>query len=71
MSEEITRKDGITYTRKSKSVNYNKNIIVRVKNEDLIVFKEIAEINQTTMSDILRDFIEKTVEDYIRFTEVK
>ena len=63
MKQEITRKDGIEYERKSKTRNYDSYINVRVNNETVEELKKIAEklgIKYNTMiREVLEDYIER------------
>ena len=63
MKQQITRKDGINYERKSKTRNYDSVINVRVSRETLEELKQIAEklgVKYNTMvREILEDYVEK------------
>lgn len=67
MKEElikIERKDGIVYTRKPrKKAEYTKSLSIKMKEETIDNFKEIAQNEgikyQTLIRSLLEDFVEK------------
>ena len=63
MIQQITRKDGINYERKSKTRNYDSVINVRVSRETLEQLKQIAEKlgikYNAIIREVLEDFVEK------------
>lgn len=66
MTETITRRDGIIYTRKKKLVKeYNEKLNIRIKGESLNKLKEIAEKKQIHYSDIIRNLIDNYIESEV------
>lgn len=63
MKQQIARKDGINYERKSKTRNYDSVINIRISKETVNSLKEIAEhlgVKYNTMvREILEDYVER------------
>lgn len=63
MKQQINRKDGINYERKSKTRNYDSVINIRISKETVNSLKEIAEhlgVKYNTMvREILEDYVER------------
>lgn len=63
MKQQIARKDGINYERKSKTRNYDTVINIRISKETVNSLKTIAEhlgVKYNTMvREILEDYVEK------------
>ena len=63
MKQQIARKDGINYERKSKTKNYDSVINIRIAKETVEDLKKIAN-NQgvkynTMVREILEDYVER------------
>ena len=63
MKQQITRKDGINYERKSKTRNYDSVINIRMSKQTVDNLKTIAEhlgVKYNTMvREILEDYVER------------
>jgi predicted DNA binding CopG/RHH family protein len=63
MKQQIVRKDGINYERKSKTRNYDSVINIRISKETVNSLKKIAEhlgVKYNTMvREILEDYVER------------
>ena len=63
ITETITRKDGITYTRKRKELNLDYRLNIKVHKETIEKYKKMASFRgikyQTIIRKVLEDYAEK------------
>lgn len=58
MKQTITTKNGITYERKTKEVNYDTMISTRISKETYSKLAKIAEERNTKIRTIIREILE-------------
>ena len=64
MEETITRKDGITYTRKKNEIQQDKNLNIRINSELDARLRNIASKLNIRYSDLVRDSLESYLKEY-------
>lgn len=64
MEETITRKDGITYTRKKNEIQQDKNLNIRINSELDARLRDIASKLNIRYSDLVRDSLESYLKEY-------
>lgn len=66
MTQTITRCDGITYERRTKEINYDTKMQIRLANKDVEKLKQYAEEHNlkytTLVRNLIEDFVEKECE---------
>ena len=63
-TEVITRKDGIVYERKRKEFNLDYRMNIKLYKKTVDKLKEIAESQGKKYQPLIREIVEKYVEEY-------
>ena len=61
MKQQINRKDGINYERKSKTRNFDSTINIRVSKETVEDLKKIAKNSNVKYNTMIREILEEVV----------
>ena len=70
-TEIITRKDGITYTRKRKEQNYDCNLNLRLYKDTIDKLKDIASFRGKKYQNMVREILEEYVDNYEKVQDRK
>lgn len=66
MRQTIHRKDGITYERLVKEKNFDCNLSVHYYKRKIAILKQIAEIENTDYSKMVRELFDKFIDKKVK-----